>query len=100
MPEIRIELAQPGMRLAKPVLNNDGATLLEAGYELTDAAIARLRAMGLGSVHVLEQKTPQQVEQEVMRRFRKVADDPIQRQVCAAVLHYFRLREQRRQTAG
>lgn len=97
MREVKIEQVQPGMRLAKPVKTPDGAVLLESGSELTPAVITRLQRLGLPSVHVDEQRSMQQVEKEVMLRFRKVADDPIQRQICAAVLHYYRLRDQQRQ---
>lgn len=88
------------MRLAKAIKTPDGAVLIESGSELTPAVITRLQRIGVASVHVDEQRSMQQMEKEVMLRFRKVADDPIQRQICAAVLHYFRLREQQRQAKG
>lgn len=100
MQEVRIDQVKPGMRLAKAVTKPDGSVLLESGTDLTAAVISQLQRIGLKSLHIDEQKTPQQTELEVMRRFRKVADDPIQRQICAAVLHYHRLRDQRRQTKG
>lgn len=100
MREVKIELVQPGMRLAKPVKTPDGAVLVECGSELTPSVLTRLQRLGLTSVQVDEQRSMQQMEKEVIFRFRKVAEDPIQRQICAAVLHYFRLREQQKQAKG
>ena len=100
MQEVKIELVKPGTRLAKAVTKPDGSVLLEPGTELTATVITQLQRIGLKSLHIDEQKSPQQSEMEVMRRFRKVAEDPIQRQICAAVLHSHRLRDQRRQAKG
>ncbi len=53
---------QPGMRLAKPVMNKAGMALLGEGTELTETWIARIQDMGLeGAIHVegkLEMEVP------------------------------------------
>ncbi|HEU6435950.1 MAG TPA: hypothetical protein VE028_00680 [Nitratidesulfovibrio sp.] len=52
MQKIPLDLAAPGMKLAKPVTKSDGLVLVGAGVELTATIIARFRASGVQSLTV------------------------------------------------
>nr|WP_321256914.1 hypothetical protein [uncultured Pseudodesulfovibrio sp.] len=52
MQKIPINLAAPGMKLAKPVLKEGGMTIMAEGMELTDSLIARLGNMKIDRITV------------------------------------------------
>jgi hypothetical protein len=52
MQKIPIDLARPGMKLARPVLKEGGMVIMAEGMELTDSLIARLAAMKIDRITV------------------------------------------------
>jgi hypothetical protein len=87
MQRIPFSMAQPGMILAKDVVraeNPNGPPICGKGVELTDSLIERLRNMGIQSITVeghpiwLEgDKTLDELLEDLDKRFRRVADDPL-----------------------
>jgi len=87
MQRIPFSLAQPGMVLAKDVVrteNPNGPPICGKGVELTETLIERLRNMGIQSITVeghpiwLEgDKTLDELLEDLDKRFRRVADDPL-----------------------
>lgn len=91
MKRVPLDEAEPGMVLAKPVTNQTGVTVLPAGTELDRELLKRLDRMNLAAVYVegdagaAGAKSPADVEQDLTRRFRKVAGDPTQAMIREAV---------------
>jgi hypothetical protein len=52
MQKIPINLAAPGMKLAKAVTKENGMTIMAEGMELTDSLIARLEGMNIERITV------------------------------------------------
>ncbi|WP_243545877.1 hypothetical protein [Pseudodesulfovibrio tunisiensis] len=52
MQKIPLDLAQPGMKLAKPVTNDGGMTIMGEGMELTESLIGRLESMNVDRITV------------------------------------------------
>jgi len=52
MQKIPINLAAPGMKLAKAVTRENGMTIMAEGMELTDSLIARLEGMNIERITV------------------------------------------------
>jgi hypothetical protein len=52
MQKIPIDLAAPGMKLAKPVTKEGGMTIMAEGMELTDSLISRLENMKIERITV------------------------------------------------
>jgi len=52
MQKIPIDLAKPGMKLAKPVTKEGGMTIMAEGMELNDSHIARLESMKIERITV------------------------------------------------
>jgi hypothetical protein len=52
MQKIPINLAAPGMKLAKPVTKEGGMTIMAEGMELTESLISRLEAMKIERITV------------------------------------------------
>ena len=52
MQKIPINLAAPGMKLAKPVTKEGGMTIMAEGMELTQSLITRLEAMKIDRITV------------------------------------------------
>ncbi|MFH1914634.1 MAG: hypothetical protein ABIK45_10205 [Pseudomonadota bacterium] len=52
MQKIPIDLARPGMKLARSVLKDGGMVIMAEGMELTDSLIARLAAMKIDRITV------------------------------------------------
>jgi hypothetical protein len=87
MQRIPIIQALPGMKLALDVRRSDsadGPPICGRGVELNQSLIDRLRRMGIQTITVMgnalrveEEKTPQQLLDDLDRRFRKVAGDPL-----------------------
>ncbi len=52
MQRIPIDLAAPGMKLAKPVTKENGMTIMAEDMELTDSLISRLQTMEIDRITV------------------------------------------------
>ncbi|GAB7023472.1 hypothetical protein [Salidesulfovibrio brasiliensis] len=52
MQKIPINLAKPGMKLARPVVKDGGITVMAEGMELTEALISRLDTMKIDKIVV------------------------------------------------
>lgn len=102
---IGIDAIKPGMRLAKPLLDSGGATLLPAGIRLTPIFASRIRKWGITAIEVESRETraalspsgrsiasipaaapapeleknplAEQIAREVESRFVNVADDAL-----------------------
>jgi hypothetical protein len=69
---------QPGMRLARPVMNKAGIALLGEGTELTETWIVRIQDMGLEEAIYVEGKLEMEVPMDEMlaaleRRFQSAS---------------------------
>ena len=58
MAKLAAERLEPGMVLARPVMNKSGMIMLGEGTELTDNLIEKIRDMGIESVHVQGMSQP------------------------------------------
>ena len=58
MAKLSTERLEPGMVLARPVMNKSGMIMLGEGTELTDNLIEKIRDMGIESVHVQGMSQP------------------------------------------
>ena len=89
MQKIPLKRAMPGMKLAKPVVNDRGMTLVGAGTQLTEDTIDRLVGMEVKRITVeghpidtgKEEKSLDQMLGELDGRFRKVKDDPLMKKI-------------------
>jgi len=89
MQKIPLKRATPGMKLAKPVVNDRGMTLVGAGTQLTEDTIDRLVGMEVHRITVeghpidtgQEEKSLDQMLGELDKRFRKVKDDPLMKKI-------------------
>lgn len=89
MQKIPIDLATPGMKVAKPVANDRGIVLCGPGSELTEEMITRLSDMGIKRITVEghpvdmgdSEKSLGQQTDELHVRFRKVEGDPLMRKI-------------------
>jgi len=89
MQKIPIDLATPGMKLAKPVANDRGIVLCGPGSELAEEMITRLSDMGIKRITVQghpvdtgdSEKSLGQQTDELHARFRKVEGDPLMRKI-------------------
>lgn len=52
MQKIPLDLAAPGMKLAKPVTKENGMTIMAEGMELTESLIDRLQSMAVDRITV------------------------------------------------
>ena len=86
MQKIPIHLAAPGMKLARPVQNEQGLVLVGAGTELTPGILARLQQMGISKLvvegHPVDlpnegPRTPEELRAAYEERFSIVGDDPV-----------------------
>ena len=58
MAKLAAERLEPGMVLARPVMNKNGMIMLGEGAELNDSLIEKIRDMGIESVHVQGMSQP------------------------------------------
>ncbi len=87
MQRIPIMLALPGMELARDICREDGAAgppICGKGMVLTVSLIERLKRMGAQTITVVgrpvmteDDRTMDEHLEDLDRRFRKVADDPL-----------------------
>ncbi|MFO0751784.1 MAG: hypothetical protein U0411_00480 [Thermodesulfovibrionales bacterium] len=80
MPKVSVDSLKPGMKLAKPVVNESGMILLGEGTELTEAHIERLQNMTIGSVTVTGSAQSKKPKEEMLAaldaRFSKTEGEP------------------------
>lgn len=80
MAKVPIGSLKAGMRLSKPVTNNNGMVMLGEDTELTEALIERIRDMDVGSVYVQGMNTPEVPLESLLSqldaRFRNSGRDP------------------------
>ncbi|MGZ6276126.1 MAG: hypothetical protein ACXWMI_08455 [Syntrophales bacterium] len=86
---------QPGMRLAKPVMNKAGMALLGEGTELTETWIARIQDMALEGVIYVEGKLEMEVPMDEMlaaleMRFRSAQGNPRMEMIKGAAEKHIR----------
>jgi len=84
MQKIPVEKALKGMVLAKPVARENGVVLMGEGTELSESLIGKLKDLEIQSITVKgrpfstgEEKTLQQIYDELESRFTTVADDKL-----------------------
>jgi hypothetical protein len=80
MPRIGADKLHPGMRLAKPVVNRNGLTMLSEDTELTEALIEKIKAMDIPGVYVTGMSQPEAPKEEMLaaldERFKNVEGEP------------------------
>ena len=86
MQKIPLNLAKPGMKLAKPVMNENGRVLCGEGVELSGMLMEKLEKMDIEKVTVEgfpvdmpgEERKPLKTQlEELENRFKMVASDPV-----------------------
>lgn len=81
MPRISLSEARPGQRIARPVANGNGVTLVQAGTVLTASLIERLHGFGVTAVILAGEagpaRTPAEVVAEMDARFAGHEGDPL-----------------------
>lgn len=106
MQRIPLERACRGMKLAKPLVNENGVTLIREGTQLTNPLLEKLRSLGIRNVivqgHPLKDKgaieKPLHVlEKELRDRFRPVQANPLMRQLREIFLEELRFREEEKE---
>lgn len=80
MSKIAIDKLEPGMKLAKPVVNGSGMVLIGENTELTDDLISRIKGMDVDGVYIHGMSKPS-VPMEVMlsnlnERFKSAENEP------------------------
>ncbi len=93
MQRVPINLVEPGMVLAKPVVNDTGMPLCAEGTELTAALIDRLKRMNVSLLtlkgHPVEMggpvKSPEEQIRDMTDRFARVQGDPIMDTIREAI---------------
>jgi hypothetical protein len=93
MQKVPINLVQPGMVLAKPVLNEAGMPLCAEGTELTESIIDRLRRMNVpflalkGNPVDMGEPAPSLEERilQMRERFAPVQGDPLMERIRDAI---------------
>jgi len=80
MPRIALNKLQPGMRLAKPVTNNNGLVMLAEDTELTRALIDKISDMDIAGVYIQGMTQPDTPKEEMIagleQRFKNVENEP------------------------
>lgn len=102
MQKIPLNLAEPGMVLAKSIITDKGIQLCAEGTELTAPIIARLNKMQISFVTLkgnpVESDAPVPSNaacvQELNARFSKIQNDPIMDKIKAAVENALTARSQ------
>jgi len=101
MQKIPLNLAKPGMRLAKAVLNEKGLVLCGEGVELNDALISRLSNLNINKITVdghpvdtgAEEKPLDEQLQDLEKRFEKVKSDPLMKMIKSIFEKQIRLKK-------
>jgi hypothetical protein len=106
MQRIPLERAAEAMTLAKPVVNDNGVTLIREGTDLTRPLIERLKNLGIRQIvvqgHPLNtegdvEKPLSVLETELEDRFRPTQSNPLMRQVKEIFLKELRFRAEEKE---
>jgi hypothetical protein len=80
MPRIALEKLQPGMKLAKPVINNNGLVMLPEGTELTKTLIDKISDLNIVGAYIQGMTQPDIPKEEMIanldKRFKNVENEP------------------------
>jgi hypothetical protein len=80
LPKTPVDELEPGMKLARPVLNESGIVLLSEDTKLTETTIEKLRSMDVDIVYVKglskQERSKEEVLLELYKRFEKVEQEP------------------------
>ena len=80
MPKVAIDNLEPGMKTARPVINNSGMVILGENTELTAGLIDRIRNMDVDGIYIHGSSRPSRPMDaflaEIDGRFRNAGDDP------------------------
>jgi hypothetical protein len=83
---------QPGMRLAKSILNEAGMTLFGEGTTLTEPFIGRIRSMDIAFVYVEGSSVPKRPLEEELSlleaRFKKSETEPYMTVIKTSLREY------------
>ncbi len=102
MQKIPLNLARPGMVLAKPVTRPDGIAVAAAGSELSESLLDRFDTMGV--THLVVEGEPVRLDgpagsssfdkrlERLDHLFRKFPDDAWMAQIRRLLDHYFRMK--------
>jgi len=97
MQRIKIDEAEEGMVLAKPVVSEQGAVLCREGSELTEAMIATLKKRDVVRLKVVghpverpDEKPLNEVLEDVSLRFSRVTNDPLALKIKKTILRQIR----------
>ena len=102
MQKIPLNLARPGMVLAKPVTRSDGIAVAAAGSELTESLLGRFDSMGV--THLVVEGEPVRMDgpagsssfdkrlERLDFLFRKFPEDAWMGQIRRLLDHYFRMK--------
>ncbi|MBN2299373.1 MAG: hypothetical protein JXM72_12305 [Deltaproteobacteria bacterium] len=93
MQKVPIDLAAPGMILAKPVTNEKGMPLCAEGTELNANLIERLKKMNVSALVLkghpvdlgIEEKSTDEKLQEMDAKFARLEGDPIMNRLRDAI---------------
>jgi len=102
MQRISLDAAQPGMTVAKPVMNEAGVVLVGAGTQLTEATIEKLKSLDIASLIVkgrpietgVPEKPLEQVYAELDERLSLVAGDALCNQIKELIKKDLRVRRE------
>jgi hypothetical protein len=80
LPKTPVNKLEPGMRITRSVLNENGMVLLSENTELTEATIEKLINMDVDGVYVKGSTKPERPKEELLleldKRFKKVENEP------------------------
>ena len=80
MLKVSIESVESGAVLAKPIMNDEGATLIGAGVEVSGPLKDKLVNMGITEVFIVGRKAPDIPKEEFVAKintmFTKAEEDP------------------------
>jgi hypothetical protein len=78
--KVPVERLKPGMKVAKPVVNDNGMILFGAGTVLSDALIERLTTMGIAAIDIegaaKKERPKKEMLAELDMRFSKTEKEP------------------------
>jgi hypothetical protein len=80
MPRIALDKLKPGMKLAKPVTNQNGLVMLAEDTELTTTLIDKITDMDIAGVYIKGMTQPDLPKEEMFaglnQRFKNVESEP------------------------
>jgi hypothetical protein len=80
MPRIALDKLKPGMKLAKPVTNQNGLVMLAEDTELTTILIDKISDLDIAGVYIQGMTQPDMPKEEMLaglnQRFKNVENEP------------------------